>query len=162
MKNELTLKINEISNLKSELEQKNAKIEALEKKITELNSTDNQKNKNNELEELCTKLKEKEKEIENLNSQLIGSIKYDDIKLEEKLIAVNFISSDSKTNFPILCKSTSIFSEIERILYKKYPAFAEKEGEDNSFLANGVKMKGFKTMAENGFTGYDIMTSKNN
>ena len=166
MKKELDLKNKEISELKSELKEKNSKIEILERNIAKLKSIENNNNNsttkisNDELEMLYAQLQEKKKKIEKLNDQLIGSIKYDDLKLEDKLIAINFTSSDSKINFPIICKTNSLFSEIESILYKKYPDFAENDGEDNLFLANGVKMKRFKSLEENGFPGYAIMVMK--
>ena len=114
----------------------------------------------NELQVLYAKLEEKDKKIELLNNQLIGSIKYDDIKFDDKLIALNFTSADSKINFPIICKSSSLFAEAERILYKKYPDFGENDGEDILFLGNGSKIKRTKTMAENGFNGYAITVMK--
>ena len=141
----------------------------MEKKLANLKSLENRSNNNyliqknnNDIAELNAKLKQKEKEIEHLNNQLIGSIKYKDLKLGDKIIAVNFTSSDSKINFPIICKNNSPFSEIERILYKKYPDFAENDGEDNFFLANGIKMRRFKTMEENGFPGYGVVVMKRN
>ena len=117
-------------------------------------------NNSNELRVLYAKLEEKEKKIELLNNQLIGSIKYDDIKSDDKIIAINFTSGDSKINFPIICKSSTIFAEVERTLYKKYPDFGENDGDDILFLGNGSKIKRIKTMAENGFSGYAITMRK--
>ena len=117
-------------------------------------------NNSNELRVLYAKLEEKEKKIELLNNQLIGSIKYDDIKPDDKIIAINFTSGDSKINFPIICKSSTIFAEVERTLYKKYPDFGENDGDDILFLGNGSKIKRIKTMAENGFSGYAITMRK--
>ena len=149
------------------MNKKNSKIDVLVKRIAELESIENNKNNNNntnnynnELKELYLKLEEKEKKIEHLNNQLIGSIKYDDLKFGDKLIAINFTSSDSKINFPVICKVNTVFAEVERILYKKYPDFGKNYGEDNLFLANGNKMRGFMTMAENGFPSYSITVMK--
>ena len=111
------------------------------------------------MQELYAKLQEKNK-IEQLNNQLIGIIKYDNLKYEDKLIAINFTSSDSKINFPILCKTSTKFSEIEETLYKKYPDYGENDGDDILFLGNGSKIKRYKTMAENGFPGYGITIKK--
>ena len=150
---------------------KDEQIKNLEKKLNELtlqnkrnNNNDNiiNNNNSNDLQKLFAKLEEKEKEIDRLNDQLIGSIKYDDVKIGDKLIAVNLVSGDQKINFPIVCKPSTKFSDVEWILYKKYPEYAENDGEDNLFLANGIKMKRFKTMGENGFNGYCITLMKNN
>ena len=48
------------------------------------------------------------KKIKNLD-QLIGNIKYDDLKSEEKLIIINIVSKDEKIYFPNVC-NTTIFS----------------------------------------------------
>ena len=85
-------------------------IKNLEQKINELNRPANINN-DDELLKLYCKLGEKEKEIENLNNQLIGSIKYDDLKKDDKLIAVNFTSADQKINFSIICKASSLFAK---------------------------------------------------
>ena len=149
------------------MNKKNSKIEILEKRIAELESLGNKKNKINtinnninELQDLYVKLDDQGKKIENLNSQLLGNIIFDDLKYVDNLIVVNITSSDSKINFPIVCKSSTIFSEIERIIYKKYPDYGKNYGEDNLFLANGTKMRGYMTMAENGFSGYKITVMK--
>ena len=142
----------------------------LKKRIIELETLVNNRNNNNynfindnkELQQLYAKLVEKEKEIEQLNNKLIGSIKYDDLKNGEKLIAVNFISGDQRINFPIVCKASSLFAEVENILYLKYPEYEIDAEEDNLFLANGKKMKRIKTMADNGFPGYSITLMKSN
>ena len=167
LKRELNLRSTENSNLKSELDKKNSKIEILEKKITELESKGNQinniniiNNNCNELQELYKKLEEKDKKIEFLNNELIGSIKFDDLKFDDKLIIVNFTSRDSKINFPIICKTDTVFEEIEKIFYKKYPDFGKNDGAGNLFLGKGSKIKKSKTMAENGFQGYGITVMK--
>ena len=93
---------------------------------------------------------------------MIGSIKYDDLKEDDKLIAVNFISGDQRINFPIICKTSSLFAEVEVKLYKKYPEYGVNYGNNNLFLGNGVKMERIGTMAQNGFPGYVITVMKNN
>ena len=145
-------------------------IKKLEKRIIDLEILENNRNNNNynfinvnkELQQLYVKLDEKEKEIEHLNNQLLGSIKYDDIKNGEKLIAVNFISGDQRIEYPIICKTSSLFAEVESTLYKKYPEYGVDFGDDNLFLANGEKVRRIRTMADNGFPAYTITLMKNN
>ena len=55
-----------------------------------------------------------------------------------------------------------MFAEVEKILYKKYPEYGVKFGEDNLFLCNGGIMRRIMTMAENGFPGYSVCLTKNN
>ena len=152
------------------LNQKDNEIINVEKKINELEAIANDKKNNNsnfindnkDLQEIYEKLDEKEKKIEYLNNQLIGSIKYDELKEDDELIAVNFISGDQRKNFPVVCKSSSLFAEVENILYKKYPEYGENSEKSNLFLANGNKIERIKTMAQNGFCGYNITLMKNN
>ena len=168
LKRELNLKKTENSHLKTQIKKKDSKIETLEKKIAELESVGNNQinniniinNNSDELKELYKKLEEKDKIIEFLKNQLIGCIKYDDLKFGDKLIAINFKSADLKINFPIICKADTVFAEVERILYQKYPNLGKKDGDDVLFIGNGFKIKGFKTMAENGFPGYEIFVTK--
>ena len=150
---------NKIMELNDKLKNKDEEIKNLKQKVIELNSSDN--NRNKELQKLYWELEEKGKEIENLNNQLIGSIKYDDLKKEDKLIAVNFISGDQKINFPIICKASSLFAEVELTFYKKYPEFGLNCGNDNLFISKGNTIERIRTMAQNGFPGYTINVMKN-
>ena len=169
LKNELVLKDKEIYKLKDELNQKNYKIEILEKKITELELM-NQKNNNNnidtnsnELQKLYSEIEEKEKNIEKLINQLLGSIKHFDLKFGDEIIVINFISSDSKINFPIVFKNSLINYEDVKNVSKKNLDFGENgDGNDIIYLGNGLKIKKFKTKSENSFDGYGITIIKKN
>ena len=112
--------------------------------------------------QLYAQLNEKIKEVEHLKNQLIGCIKYDNLDIDEKLIAVNFISGDQRINFPIICKSSTKFIDVEQKLYQKYPEYAKNDGKDNLFLSNGKQLEKFKTMEKNGFQSYNIILMKNN
>ena len=158
---------NELIDFQVKLKEKDISIKNLEQKIIELNAliqnrnNINITNNNKELQKLYAKLDEKDKEIENLNNQLIGSIKYDDIKKGDNLIAINFTSCDQKINFPIICKANSLFAEVELSLYKKYPEYGTIDEDDKFFLGNGVKIKRLKTLSQNGFPGYAITLMQN-
>ena len=168
-KNNKIISDNNEMQLNAKIKEKEDEIKNFGKRLTEIEALLNSKNNNNnftndnkELQKLFAKLDEKEKEIESLNDQLIGSIKYDDIKNDDKLIVVNFTSLDNKINFPIICKASSLFAEAEYKLYKKYPEYLINAEEDNYFLANGKKMGRIRTMIDNGFSGYTVTLMKNN
>ena len=164
--NKIISKSNE-AQLSVKLKEKYNEIKKLKKKITDLETLVNNKNINNcnfindnkELKQLYIKL---EKEIEHLNNQLLGSFKYDNAKNSEKLIAVNFISGDQKISFPIIFKSSTLFAEVENIIYKKYKEYGLDFGDDNLFLDNDEKTRRIRTMVDNGFPRYNITLLKNN
>ena len=62
------------------------------------------------------------------------------------IMAVNFISMDSKIHFAVPCIDSDIFAEVEEKLYKQFPEYRET---NNSFLANGETILRFKTIKEN-------------
>ena len=69
-------------------------------------------------------------------------------------MSVNFISSDQNVHFSIPCLKTNTFAEIEEKLYKEYPQYRET---NNNFLANGMQVLRFKTIAENKIgSGYPV------
>ena len=49
---------------------------------------------------------------------------------------------------------------MENIFYEKFPDYSINDGEDNVFLRHGLKVNRFKTMAENGFPGYEVKVKK--
>lgn len=65
----------------------------------------------------------------------------------EKAIAINFSSINQKiSNFCLVCKNTDIFVKLEEKLYNEYPEYKDIE---TYFMANGNKIKRFKTLEEN-------------
>ena len=52
----------------------------------------------------------------------------------ETVIAVNFISLSHNINYPMACKTTDIFSKIEKKLYHEFPELKSKK---IYFIANG-------------------------
>ena len=121
--------------------------------------------KDNEIKKINDQYKilneEKVKIIEDLQSKLkknaVDTIKYIELPDEEKFIAVNFISVDQKINLSIICNKKKKFHEIENQLYEKYPEYSDG---DNYFMFDGNKIKRFKTLEENGITGYTIILQK--
>jgi len=73
----------------------------------------------------------------------------------EQLLSIKIISMDQKINLSIIIKNTEYFSEIEKILYKKYPEYTETE---NYFLMNGTRINRFRTLKENNIKNNDILT----
>ena len=53
-----------------------------------------------------------------------------------------------------------MFSDVERIIYKKYPDYGENDGDDILFLGNGLKMKRYKTMEKMVFLGMEWLLWK--
>ena len=65
----------------------------------------------------------------------------------EKTLAINFMSVSHDKIFPIFCLKTDTLVKYEEIFYNKYPEYKEY----NTYLtANGLKIRRFKTIEENG------------
>ena len=62
------------------------------------------------------------------------------------IMSVNFISMDQTVHFSVGCLKTNTFAEVEEKLYRQYPQYRET---NNNFLANGIQVLRFKTIAEN-------------
>lgn len=96
--------------------------------------------------DLKHEIAEKDKEIEVLNYKLNNANVYR-LAPEEKIMAVNFVTEDSKLCYCIPCKNTTIFSRIEEQLYEKYPEYRET---DNYFMSHKNRMiKRYQTIEEN-------------
>ena len=76
-----------------------------------------------------------------------------------KLVEVNFISMDQSLNCSFICNTKTKFYEVEAMLYEKYPVYGNSNGE-NYFMFNGTKIDRFKSLENNGITGYIIMLNK--
>ena len=63
-----------------------------------------------------------------------------------QMMAVNFISTDSKVHYAVPCLDYNTFAEVEEKLYKQFPEYRET---NNSFLANGSEVLRFKTIKQN-------------
>jgi len=135
---ELELKLKEKDRIINEEKIKN---ENLNKKIKEFENISNNNLKINNIIEL-------ENEIKLFR-------KYNNFSEGEKLISIKFGSEEQDIDYSIIIKNTELFSQIETMLYKKYPKYTETE---NYFLVGGSKIKKHKTLKENNIKNNDIIT----
>ena len=140
----------EINNLKNELtkarkiiEQQKLTINDLQNKLNNSNNIIN--NLNNEINNYKNIISKKDLELNNIKSQLNNNIPNNNVNFND-IMCVNFISSDQNVHFAASCLKTNTFAEIEEKLYKQYPQYRET---NNNFLANGIQVLRFKTIAEN-------------
>ena len=103
-----------------------------------------------EKELLQKAIKEKEFEINNLKKEM--QLKKDNNSFNktfyarEEMMALNFLSTDSKLHYAIPCLNKDLFVDVEKKLYDKYPEYKEK---NNNFLSQGNIVLKFKTVGEN-------------
>ena len=94
-------------------------------------------NKNSKLEKIIIEkellqktIKEKEDEINNLKNEI--QLKKEDnpfnksFYTRDDMIALNFLSTDSKLHYAIPCLNKDLFVDVEKKLYDKYPEYKEK------------------------------------
>ena len=149
MKDMKDMKIIELQN---ELDKANKIIEQQKNKITNLqNQLNNLNNCNynniNLIQSYQTLINQKEQEINKLKLKLQNNTPQDgEFVNRNEMIAVNFVSTDSKLHFAVPCVETNTFAEVEEILYKKFPEYRET---NNTFMANGGEVLRFKTIKEN-------------
>ena len=130
----------------------------MKKKIDELKEINENEKKNLEKKiEILTEEKEAyKKDCEEL-VQSKGKYSIYPIKPGEKVISINFVSMDKQeiSNFSLVCKIQiySFISQEER-LYESYPQY---KNEDTYFEANGIRIKRFKTLDENGIKNNDVI-----
>jgi chromosome segregation ATPase len=152
MNNILENKEKEILNLKNELNNARNIIQQQKIKINNLqNQLNNSSNKiqlyqniinqkDQELNNLKLELNKLKKELKNIKSKIK---KYVNVN---KMMSVNFISTDEQINLSIPCIDTDKFAEVEEKLYKQFP---EYKGTNNKFIANGKPVSRSKTIAQN-------------
>lgn len=61
-------------------------------------------------------------------------------------MAVNFKDKDDKFIYPVICKKTDKFKDIEDKVYDKYPQY---KNDKNVFSINGKKINKEKSIEEN-------------
>ena len=91
-------------------------------------------------------------EIQNLNNKVnsllssnsVNNLNY--INPGEKILAINFISTDQKVNYALPCKNTDIFVKLEEKLYNEYPEYKDI---NTYYTVNGNIIKRFKSLEEN-------------
>ena len=85
--------------------------------------------------------------------------KYNKLSEGDKLITINFISSDKEIDYSLIVKNSEIFSKVENMLYFRYPKYIES---NNYFLLGGNKINRNKTVEQNNITDNDVITLKKN
>ena len=140
-----TIYINQIKTLKDNLnsykimiEKQNEEIQNLKYQIAMIKSEDT-----NKINNLLNIIEQKDEQIkklkEQLNSPIHGNIPYKKIVIHFKSYEINDLA--------ISCLNNNLFSEVEEVLYNKYPEFRNRE---NLFLGHGKKILRNKTIYENG------------
>ena len=160
MNNKQYSNINYINNMKdmkilelqNELDKANKIIDQQKNTITnlqnQLNNLNNyNKNNINLIQSYQNIINQKEQEINKLKLKLQNNNPpVGEYVNRNKMMAVNFISTDSKLHFAVPCVETNTFAEVEEILYKQFPEYRET---NNTFMANGGQVLRFKTIKEN-------------
>ena len=148
-------KENIIINLKKDLDNEIKKNKESQKEAEEAEKASSINLTNETKDSLIETIIEKEKEIKELKLKLS---RFPFVVEEgEKLMSVNFVSTDKKLISSIICKNTDEFNKIESQLYKNHPEYFKNE---ISFTFNGKKIKGFKTLEQNGIKNDDIIIMK--
>ena len=136
-----------IKDLNQKIKSKDEIIEDLNKKID--SNTQNINQQKQEIIKLMKELKLKDKEMKEFKERLPF-----ELLPNEKIMTVIFNSGDNLIHYSIICKNTDIFTDVEKLLYQKYPDYKENE---NIFLTGGQKINRFKTLEENKINNSDII-----
>ena len=147
MLNELDEKIKDIEHF---IKEKKDIINEEKRKINEIKNSNNNINK---MKELMKKLNEKE--IYELKINFPIFLKSSD----EKIISLIFISNDENIQYSVACKNTANFSEIESLLYDKYPGYKDL---NKSFILNDKEIDITKSLKYYNIKNSDIITLKIN
>jgi len=135
------------NNLTSQLNNANKTIKDLSDKLNSINL----KNYDNDLQKIINM---KNDEINKLKSRL-NENSIDNIQPGEKILAICFTNCDQKiNNFALPCKDSELFVRVEEKLYDEYSEYKEKE---TYFMADGNKIKRFKTLKENNIKSGSII-----
>ena len=115
---------------------------------------------NNKIKSLELNLKVKDDELEKLKQNLLNLNNKKSQNIKENLIAIAFTTVEKKFIFPVSCKNTENFIDVEAKLYDDYPQYQD---ESNYFTVDGHKIKKFKTLSENGikYSNVIILHEKN-
>ena len=138
------------------------KINELEKYVKELETNlKEEKIKNENLNKRIEKLENmlnrspEKKHILELDKEIELFREYNKFTPEEKLLSIKFVSVFQDISFTIVEKNTTLFSDIEKILYNKYQHYKPFE---NYFLANGQKINRNLTLKENNIRDNIVIT----
>ena len=144
----------ELIKYKKENEEMKNQINLLNNELAEakkiISNIKNNNQQNNNISNLNEIIRNKDIEINNLKLQLQNknniNVNFNDI------IAVHFISTDQRINYPITCLKTDTFASVEEKLYQKYEEYREK---NNNFIAKGRLILRFKKICENNIENGD-------
>jgi seryl-tRNA synthetase len=152
-----------INDIQKELNNEKIKNQKLEKELNQLKKDlqlEKDKNMaltkanekfNNEIKSLEFNLKAKDDELEKLKNDLLNlkNKKYKNIdkNIDQNFISIAFTTVEKKFIFPISCKNTERFIDVEAKLYDEYPQYQDGS---NYFTVNGHKIQKYKTLLENG------------
>ena len=131
-----------MNNLQTSLNNKNREIENLKKENSDLNDyINNLTEQNNIMNNKILYLSNQTKYLEkNKKSNL------DHVDPDEKILSVQFKSTDHIIDLCLPCKNTDIFVRLEEQLYERYPEYKET---NNIFLCNGNIIIRFKSLEDN-------------
>lgn len=151
--NEYYLKLIEV------MEQNKQKIEKIKNELKQLNQRFDRLNDGKDyyfnkcrLKDLRDDLYKKDKEISELNLYILSPIK-------EKLMTITINSFDEKIHLSTTCHKNDYFSNIEKLLYEKYPEYKDK---NNSFYLKGKMIDNNKNLEKNNIKDNDIILLKKN
>ena len=147
LRDELIKYKKENEELKNQINLLNNELAEAKKIISNIKNNNQQNNNISNLNEI---IRNKDIEINNLKLQLQNknniNVNFNDI------IAVHFISTDQRINYPITCLKTDTFASVEEKLYQKYEEYREK---NNNFIAKGRLILRFKKICENNIENGD-------
>ena len=147
LRDELIKYKKENEELKNQINLLNNELAETKKIISNIKNNNQQNNNISNLNEI---IRNKDIEINNLKLQLQNknniNVNFNDI------IAVHFISTDQRINYPITCLKTDTFASVEEKLYQKYEEYREK---NNNFIAKGRLILRFKKICENNIENGD-------
>ena len=118
-------------------------IEIQKSTINELTTQLNNSNQN--LNIYKEKIRQQELQINNLYQQVKNPNTNTKVYKNE-MMCVNFISANQQIHYAVPCVKNDTFASVEEKLYQRFPQYRET---NNNFLANGNKVKRFKTIGEN-------------
>ena len=82
------------------------------------------------------------------------------ISEDDKIIFIIFMASDENIHYSMICKSTEIFSELEKRLYIKYTQY--KETKNYYYYDIGDKINVNKTLEDNKIKDNNVIIISNN
>ena len=144
--NQLNLEKQKNVSLTKQLNSYKNQVEQLNSKINSLNKTLDSKNL--EIKNLTNYYNNELKKL----SQSTSSLEF--CKPGEKIMAIQFITTDEKVNLALPCKNTDIFARLEEQLFNEYPDY---KNVNTYFTVDGKIIESKKTMEENNIKNTDAI-----